>query len=213
MFVIYLHGFASSAASTKASFFAAKLRDLGIPLHTPDLNEPDFSTLTVSRMVQQVTDAVDGLPATTDVVLIGSSLGGLVAVHVARQRPDRIGRVILLAPALEFGGKAPPALGDRDLDQWRATGSTNVFHYGYGRMLPVRYELYADACTFGCSEVRLSMPIQIFQGKNDTVVDPDLIERWAATRPNVDLHMVDDDHQLGRSLDYIWSESARFLGL
>ncbi len=213
MFVIYLHGFASSAASTKASHFAAKLRARGIPLHTPDLNEPDFSTLTVSRMVQQVTDAVDRLPKTTDVVLIGSSLGGLVAVHVARQRPDRIGRVILLAPALEFGGKAPPALGDRDLDQWRATGSTNVFHYGYGRILPVGYELYADACTYGCSEVRLSMPIQIFQGRNDTVVDPDSVERWAATRPNVDLHMVDDDHQLGRSLDYIWSESARFLGL
>lgn len=213
MLVIYLHGFASSAASTKASFFAAKLRDLGIPLHTPDLNEPDFSTLTVSRMVQQVTEAIDRLPATTDVVVVGSSLGGLVAVHVARQRPDRIRRVILLAPALEFGGTAPPALGDRDLDQWRTTGFTNVFHYGYGRIVPVGYELYADACTCDCADVRLSMPILIFQGKNDVVVNPESVERWAATRPNVELHMVDDDHQLGRSLDYIWNESARFLGL
>lgn len=213
MLVIYVHGFASSAASTKASFFAAKLGERGIPLETPDLNEPDFSTLTVSRMVKQVTDAVDRHPTATDIVLIGSSLGALVAVQVARQRPDRIHRVILLAPALEFGGKAPPALGDRDLDQWRTTGRTNVFHYGYGRMLPVGFELYADACTYDCSDVRLSMPIQIFQGRNDTVVAPESVERWAATRPIAELHMVDDDHQLGRSLDYIWTESARFLGL
>lgn len=213
MLVIYLHGFASSAASTKASHFAARLRERGVPFHAPDLNEPNFSTLTVSRMVKQVTDFIDRLPATTTVVLIGSSLGGLVAVHVAEQRPDRIERVILLAPALEFGGTAPPPLGDRNLEQWRATGVTNIFHYGYGRVVPVGYELYADACSYGCADVMLAVPIQIFQGSNDTVVDPTAIRRWAAKRPNVELHMMDDDHQLGRSLDYIWNHSARFLGM
>ena len=213
MLVIYLHGFASSAASTKASFFAAKLRAHGVPLQTPDLNEPDFSTLTVSRMVQQVTEAIDRLPSSTEVVLVGSSMGGLVAIQVARQRPDRITRLILLAPALEFAGKTPPALGDRDLHQWRTTGINNVFHYGYGRMLPIGYELYADACSYDCASITLSLPILIFQGRADTVVRPVSVERWAATRPNVELRMVDDDHQLGRSLDYIWAESARFLGL
>lgn len=213
MLVIYLHGFASSAASTKASHFAARLRVRGVPFQAPDLNEPDFSTLTVSRMVKQVTDLIDRLGATTDVVLIGSSLGGLVAVHVTQERIDRIARVILLAPALEFGGTAPPPLGDRNLDQWRTTGVTNVFHYAYGRILPVGYELYADACSYNCADVTLAVPIQIFQGRNDTVVDPTAVERWAAKRPNVELHMMDDDHQLGRSLDYIWNESARFLGL
>ena len=88
MHVLYLHGFASSAASTKASYFAAKLREHGIPLETPDLNEPDFSTLTISRMVEQVTTVIDRLPPATPVVLVGSSLGGLVAVHVAQRRPS-----------------------------------------------------------------------------------------------------------------------------
>ena len=213
MLVIYLHGFASSAASTKANYFAAKLKERGIPLQTPDLNEPDFSTLTISRMVKQVTDAIDRLPPTTEVVLAGSSMGGLVAVHVARQRPERVRRLILLAPALEFAGKTPPALGDRDLEQWRTTGVNNVFHYGYGRILPVGYELYADACGYDCADLALSIPILIFQGRNDTVVDPASVERWAATRPNVELHMLDDDHQLGRSLDAMWNQSARFLGL
>src|SRR5215207_1260283 len=144
MLVFYLHGFASSAASTKASYFEARLREHGIPLQTPDLNEPDFSTLTISRMVDQVTAAIDRVPKGTSVVLVGSSLGALVAVHVAQRRPDRVVRLILLAPALAFGGTNSRSLGDRDLDQWRTTGITNVFHYGYGRMLPVGYALYAD---------------------------------------------------------------------
>jgi hypothetical protein len=29
----------------------------------------------------------------------------------------------------------------------------------------------------------------------------------------VELHMVDDDHQLGSSLDYMWGEVRRFVGL
>ena len=209
----YLHGFASSSASTKANYFAARLRGHGIPLETPDLNEPDFSSLTISRMVDQVTAAIDRLPATTSVFLVGSSLGGLVAVHVAQRRPDRVARLILLAPAFAFGGTNSRSLGDRDLDQWRTTGITNVFHYGYGRMLPVGYQLYADACAYDCTELALAMPIQVFQGRNDTVVDPASVEQWTGTRPNVELHMVDDDHQLGRSLDYIWTHAERFLEL
>lgn len=213
MHVLYLHGFASSAASTKAKHFAARLREHGIRLHTPDLNEPDFSTLTISRMVAQVTAVIDPLPPTIGVVLVGSSLGALVAVHVALTRPDRVARMILLAPAFEFGGNATPALGDRDLEQWKTTGLTKVFHYGYGRMVSVGYGLYADACGYGCSGVTLPMPIQIFQGRNDTVVDPASVERWASTRPNVELHMLDDDHQLGGSLDEIWNRAERFLEL
>ena len=213
MHVFYLHGFASSAASTKASYFEARLREHRIPLQAPDLNEPDFSTLTISRMVEQVTMAIDRLPSATRVVLVGSSLGGLVAVHVAQRRPGRVERLILLAPALAFGGTNSRSLGDRDLDQWKATGVTNVFHYGYGRMLPVGYALYADACGYDCAELALAMPVQIFQGRNDTVVDPVSVEKWAVTRPNVELHMMDDDHQLGKSLDDIWMHVERFLEL
>ena len=213
MHVFYLHGFASSAASTKASYFEARLREHGIPLQTPDLNEPDFSSLTISRMVEQVTAAIDRLPSATRIVLVGSSLGGLVAVHVAQRRPDRVERLILLAPALAFGGTNSRSLGDRDLDQWKSTDVTNVFHYGYGRVLPVGYELYADACGYDCADLVLAMPVQIFQGRNDTVVDPVAVEKWAATRPNVELHMVDDDHQLGKSLNDIWTHVERFLEL
>jgi pimeloyl-ACP methyl ester carboxylesterase len=216
MHVFYLHGFASSARSTKAAFFAARLARHGIPLHTPDFNEPEFSTLTITRMIGQVRAAIAGLPP-GPIVLIGSSLGGFVAVQTALAQAAAGGplvdRLVLLAPALDFSGNRTRDLGDRGLTEWQATGQLNVFHYGFGRVLPVHYELYADACGYDCVTAALSMPILIFQGRRDTAVDPATVETWARARPNVELHLLDDDHQLGSSLDYLWRETAGFLGL
>jgi hypothetical protein len=254
MHVFYLHGFASSAKSTKAGFFAARLRPYGITLHTPDFNEPDFFTLTVTRMIDQVTAAIDALPE-GPVVLIGSSLGGFVAVQTAlragagRLKPAAttaaaattkpaatpqlpaatkpaaatdpaatgsahpVDRLVLLAPALDFSGNRTRDLGDRGLDEWQSTGQLNVFHHAFGRVMPVHYELYSDACGYDCVNARLTMPIQIFQGRYDKSVDPRSVEAWAHSRPNVDLHLLDDDHQLGASLDHIWREMERFLRL
>jgi pimeloyl-ACP methyl ester carboxylesterase len=212
MHIFYLHGFASSARSSKAAFLAAKLAAQGLELHTPDFNQPDFSTLTVTRMVGQVGAEMDRLPP-GPAVLIGSSLGAFVAVQVALARASQVSRLVLLAPALDFGGNRTRSLGGAGLDEWKRTGSLPVFHYGYGRMMTVGYGLYEDACGYDCVNAALAMPIQIFQGRRDAAVDPGGVERWAAGRPNVELHMLDDDHQLTGSLDYMWREIRRFLGL
>ena len=211
MQVLYLHGFASSPHSSKATFLARKLADRGIAVSIPDLNEPDFSTLTVSRMLGRVAEFIAA--TTGPICVVGSSLGGFVAVQAARAHPDRISRVVLLAPALDFDGKRLSELGDRGLDAWKSSNQLAVFHYGYGRMVPVHYDLYADARRYNAFETTLTQPVQVFQGRLDTAVEPRTVERWAATRPNVELHMLDDDHQLLRSLETIWEEMERFLEL
>jgi pimeloyl-ACP methyl ester carboxylesterase len=211
MRVVYLHGFASSARSSKAAFFAAKLAGLGVTVETPDLNEPDFSTLTVTRMLARVGQSIDA--ADGPVALIGSSLGGFVAVQAALHRAARVHRVVLLAPALDFGGTRMRELAGVGLEDWKAANTVDVFHYGYGRVLPVHYELYSDAGRYDSFTASLTVPIQVFQGRRDAAVDPDSVERWSKARPNVELHMLDDDHQLLGSLDYIWREMERFLEL
>ena len=57
----------------------------------------------------------------------------------------------------------------------------------------------------------LKMPVLVFQGRRDTAVDPVTVEAWSRRRPNVELHMLDDDHQLASSLSYIWDATSRFL--
>src|SRR6185436_21081648 len=89
------------------------------------------------------------------ICVVGSRLGGFVAVQAARLHPDRISRVVLLAPALDFDGKRLSDLGDRGLDAWRSSNQLVVFHYGYGRMMPVHYELYADARRYNAFETTL----------------------------------------------------------
>jgi hypothetical protein len=209
MQVLYLHGFASSPQSSKATFFSKRLAEHGIQTIVPDLNAPDFSTLTVSRMLQQVRGVLES--SADPFAIVGSSLGGFVAVQAALEYTARVDRLVLLAPALDFDGNRLSELGDRGLDAWKSTNRLAVFHYGYGRMMPVHYELYADALRYNAFRVNLPQPIQVFQGQHDASVNPSTVQRWAADRPNVELHMLDDDHQLLKSLDTIWREVKRFL--
>jgi pimeloyl-ACP methyl ester carboxylesterase len=210
MHLIYLHGFASSARSSKAAWLAARCAERGVRLVTPDFNEPEFAGLTITRMLAQVDDTIAGLPP-GPVVLIGSSLGGFVAVQSALRHAGRVERLVLLAPALDFSGNRLRDLGDRGVDEWRRTGTLNVFHYGFGRIMPVRYALYEDTARYDSMNAPLDVPVQIFQGDRDTAVDPATVQRWAAARPLAELHLLDDDHQLVASLEYIWREMKRFL--
>lgn len=216
MHVFYLHGFASSPQSTKAAMVAERLRPRGIAVHCPDFNQPDFSTLTVTRMIAQTRQAIAGLPP-APVVLIGSSLGGFVAVHVAAVPPphaaSRVERMVLLAPALDFGRSSPGTLGAEGVARWRETNRLDVYHYAYGKVLPMQYALHEDAARHDAFALTLDMPILVFQGTRDEAVDPAVVERFARERPNVRLQMLDDDHQLAASMPAIVEEIEAFLGL
>lgn len=207
--VVYLHGFASGASSTKAAFIGRRLREEGIRFEAPDLNLPDFSTLTATRMLQQTRSLLDaaGEPST----LIGSSLGAFIAVNAAAAWPDDVDRLVLLAPALDFASPRMTRMGESTLDDWKASGSLNVFHFGYGRIVPVHYELYDDARRYDAFHARVTMPTLVFQGRNDDVVDPKMVEEWASARPNVDLRVVDDGHQLTASLPAMADAIAAFV--
>lgn len=213
---LYLHGFASSPQSTKATVLAEHLGHHGVRLVAPDFNEPDFSTLTVTRMLEQTDREIAALPP-GPVALVGSSLGGFVALHAAsRQTSDtrhRIAALILLAPAFEFGRNRMRDLGPGGLEAWKSTGRLEVFHYAYGGVRPVHYALYEDAQRYDAYHVTLSAPVVIVYGTRDESVDPASVERWARDRSNVTLRPVDDGHQLTKSLDVVWQETAKALEL
>jgi pimeloyl-ACP methyl ester carboxylesterase len=210
--VFYLHGFASSAKSTKAAYFAARLQERGVALQCPDFNDPDFTTLTMTRMVEQLDGALpqnEQAPAT----LIGSSLGGAVAVLAAVRWPDRVGRLVLLAPAVMIAKPGHYLLPPEKMNEWKRLGTLPFFHYGYGDERPLDYEFHLDTQRQDPFEASFTQPTLIFQGLNDQSVDPATVEAFARARPNVTLSLLEDDHQLIASLPVIWGGVAAWLGL
>src|SRR5438105_4713079 len=238
MHIFYLHGFASSPMSTKAQFLAGRLAARGLTLQCPDLNQPDFSTLTMSRMLQQTEERI-AMMMPGNVMLIGSSMGGFVAVEAAARAVNQarhpIAQLILLAPAVELewkrltevgpdepatpkrdSAKAEPATPKRDsakagIERWRRSGSIEVFHYAYDAPRRLAFSFYDDASRYAPARRRLETPIVIFQGRRDESVDAASVERSAKGQPHATLHLVDDDHQLKNSLEAIWVEIARLL--
>ena len=220
--VFFLHGLASSPRASKAGFLGERFRTRGIELHCPDLNEPDFETLTCTRMIRQVEAAMAAL-APGPVTLIGSSLGGFVAWHVAARQAEPGGaagrathpveRLVLLAPAFDFG-KAP--LGGMDaagLQRWRDTDRFEVFHHAENRPRFLRYALYEDAQRYDSAASAARVPTLVVQGTRDTIVDPEMVRRFAEGRAAMTALFVDDDHQLGSSFEVIWREAAAFVGI
>tara|TARA_B100000029_G_scaffold428147_1_gene437899 strand:+ start:798 stop:1442 length:645 start_codon:yes stop_codon:yes gene_type:complete len=212
MHVVYLHGFASSPASSKATFLKSRLLEHGVTFHCPDLNRPDFSTMTVSRMVKEVQALIEKL-SEDPVVLYGSSLGSFVALHAAECMSTKIDRMILLAPAFDFGRRPVGDLGEEGMARWKDEGWCTFTHYATEKPQRVHYELFRDAEEYDSFSVDNIIPMLIVQGRYDVVVDPAMVEQFSTTRPHVDLVMVDDDHQLGASLERIWDETARFLSI
>ena len=93
---LFLHGLDSSSKGTKGRYFTENF---------PDLIAPDFTGSLQERLraLEMICTGLEQL------VMIGSSFGGLMATCFAIAHPDRVQRLLLLAPALNFPEYSPPA--------------------------------------------------------------------------------------------------------
>jgi pimeloyl-ACP methyl ester carboxylesterase len=210
--VFYLHGFASSSRSTKAAFFTERLQAHGVAVLRPDFNQPDFATLTMTRMLDllavEIEQGGDG-----PVTLIGSSLGGTLAILAAARMADRIDRVVLMAPAVMFAKEGHHLLPPERVERWREDGSMPFFHYAYDAERQLNFAFYEDSLSYDAFAAPFVQPTLVFQGLHDISVDHRTVEAFARAHANVSLTLLDDDHQLIASLPRMWSDVERFLGL
>src|SRR5579862_7324732 len=93
----YLHGFASSPGSRKATVFRERLSTHGIDLTIPALDGGDFAHLTISGQLEIIEGTLRNEPAH----IIGSSMGAYLAALYASRHPET-GRLVLMAPAFGF---------------------------------------------------------------------------------------------------------------
>lgn len=92
---IFLHGLDSSIQGTKARWFRQ---------HFPHVQMRNYNG-ELSQRLSQLEEQVAGMD---QLILVGSSFGGLMATCFAIRYPQQCKRLVLLAPALNFGEFQPP---------------------------------------------------------------------------------------------------------
>ncbi len=207
---IYLHGFASSPNSAKAKYLSECFATLQIDLKTPDLNQGDFSHLTITRQINQVKATFPSSP--TPVTLIGSSLGGLTAAWLAETQLQ-VKRLILLAPAFGFLDHWLPQLGAEKLQQWQLQQYLMVYHYGEKSSLPLSYEFVLDAAQYKDEQLIRPVPTLILHGCQDEIIPIQASHDFAELHPWVQLISLDSGHSLGNVLPEIWQAIQVFCQL
>ncbi|HAO12663.1 MAG TPA: esterase [Planktothrix sp. UBA8407] len=204
---LYLHGFASGPASTKAEYLRDRFASFSINLNVPDLNQGDFSHLTLTRQLQQIEAELYPNPAA--VVVIGSSFGGLTAAWFA-ERNLSVKRLILLAPAFNFLSEWFPKLGAEKLNQWKTQGYLSIYHYAEKLDLPLHYQFLGDLSQYPDEQLQRQIPTLILHGIQDEVIPIQASRNYAETRPWVKLIELNSDHGLENVLGEIWQEIEVF---
>jgi predicted esterase len=140
--LVFIHGLESTSQGTKGQFFRKYFPEMIIEDYTGNFDQ---------RMKK-----LSGLLAgRQDLILVGSSYGGLMAVQFALQNEKRVMKLILLAPAL------------------------NLAEFSIS------------------AQQQLCLPVIIFHGINDNIVDPYIVQRIAGkVFPQLEHHLVHDDHSL-----------------
>lgn len=103
-------------------------------------------------------------------------------------------------------------LGSDGLSEWQQTGSMDVFHHGLNENTKLNYNFIVDAESYETDGLRVNVPTIVFHGKNDETVPVEESVEFGKHNPQtVHLEILDDDHQLIKSLEHIWAETELFL--
>ncbi len=198
--VIYLHGFASSAKNSKAEWLRQKNEaDEQVNFFAFDFNPTpqDFSQMTMTGMINRLRQFIlDG--KVENPLLVGSSLGGLVALHYARLFGEIKG-LLLLAPALRFRFASPA-----DTQEIKGREYRLVFHYAFNQELALYRSFFVDGRQYK-DFIEPPATITILHGRQDDVVPIRGSQAYAKKYPDqVQLVEVNSDHRMGDQVDVIW---------
>jgi pimeloyl-ACP methyl ester carboxylesterase len=209
--VVWLGGFKSDMTGTKAQALADWALEEGRGYLRFDYSghgqsQGEFRDCTIT---QWRADSLRVIEALTEgpLVLVGSSMGGWLACLVAAAAPERIGAMVLVAPAADFtskllGPNLPP-------DAVRALREEGVWMTlsGYGDdPYPITRQLLEDGARWSILQgsVPVEAPVRILQGGQD----PDVPWRHALELANqikgedvVFTLIRDGDHRLSRPQD------------
>ncbi len=207
---VWLSGFKSDMSGSKVTVLEAWAQAQGHGFLAFDysghgLSGGAFEEGTISAWREDALAAIEGL-TTGSLVLVGSSMGGWMALLSALALKARVAAMVLIAPAPDFTQKLmwPEFTPDQQAEIME-TGRT-LRPSDYGDPYPITRDLIEDGKQWALLDdpIALNMPVRILQGMQDPDVPWQhafkLVE--ALTSEDVVFSLIKDgDHRLSREQD------------
>ena len=218
---VFLHGFRSHCDSEKALGLANHAANRGRSWlrynqrHCGQTDE-EFAHFTVS---QAVTDALTMLDTLSrPIVLVGSSLGALIALQAAQQRVESIVGLLLIAPALRFVERYFLSLPTDEIADWYDAGKKSFEDDYEDGSYSLNYAFYEDAINYrNIGPWKINCPVSILHGERDEIIpleDALELEQMIETTAVALKVIANGDHRLNASipimcskLDQLWQMS------
>lgn len=205
--IVFLPGYASDMTGSKALALEAWAKAAGRAFVRFDYrgcgqSEGDFADATLAQWRDDALAIVEGL-ADAPAILVGSSMGGWIALLLALAHPERVAGLVLVAPAPDF-------------TDWGFSQAEKMALLQQGRVeRPSPYSAEptlftrafwtsGEASRLPPGPVAITAPVRILQGQRDSDVpwtrSLDLHDRIGSA----DVHLTlikDGDHRLSREAD------------
>lgn len=208
--LVWMSGFNSDMAGSKVLALEAWAQENRFPFLAFDysghgLSKGDFADGTISMWRADCLSVLDEL-AHEPLILVGSSMGGWMALLSALAKPERIAGMVLIAPAPDFTQKLMwPEFSE---DAKRAIMEEGVWMRPseYGEPYPITRDLIEDGKQWQImdEEIPLNIPVRILQGMEDPDVPWLHAQRLVSALASKDVvfHLIKDgDHRLSRDQD------------
>ncbi len=208
--LVWLSGFKSDMSGTKVLALEAWAAEAGLGFLAFDysghgLSDGEFADGTVTTWRADTLAAIDALTDGPQ-ILVGSSMGGWLALLAALARPERVAGLVLIAPAPDFTSKLM-------WPEFSPEAQSEILEHGvhmrpseYGDPYPITRALIEDGATWSLLDKPIAFdgPVRILQGRKD----PDVPWRHAFKLMNAITSddilftlLKDGDHRLSRQQD------------
>ncbi len=207
---VWLSGFKSDMSGSKVTVLEAWAKGqrhgfLAFDYSGHGLSDGAFEDGTISAWREDALAAIEGLTS-GPLVLVGSSMGGWMALLSALALRDRVAAMVLIAPAPDFTQKLM-------WPEFSAAQQAEIMEQGltlrpsdYGDPYPITRALIEDGKTWTLLDapIELDIPIRILQGQQDPDVPWEHAFRLVEALQSEDLVfslIKDGDHRLSRDQD------------
>jgi pimeloyl-ACP methyl ester carboxylesterase len=208
--VVFLPGFRSDMTGDKATALAAFCAERGIGMLRFDYSghgtsSGDFLDGTIGAWAADALAAIDAL-TTGPLLLVGSSMGGWIALLAAMARPDRVAALVGIAAAPDFTQRL---MWEAMMPAERAILERDGVLYvpsQYGDPTPVTRALIQDGANHLVLTGRIPIhcPVRLLHGQADPDVPWELALRVAEQVEASETRIIlikDGDHRLSRPAD------------